>query len=85
MTENNLIYTIFDVSELPLIDFQDVFETSEETVRRSLDGTKTFVKWEGETPQCVSSLTSKQGPYTHPEILGIMATSAWSQPFLEPR
>jgi len=42
---NSLNYIIFNTSELPLIDFQDVKESSEQTVRKSLDGTKTFVKW----------------------------------------
>lgn len=75
---NSLNYIIFNTSELPLIDFQDVKESSEQTVRKSLDGTKTFVKWEGTTPDCVSNLSSKQGPYSHSEILLILAGSDWS-------
>ncbi len=69
---------IFNASELPLIDFQEVKETSEQTVRKSLDGTKTFVKWEGDTPDCVSNLSNKQGPYSHSEILVILSGSDWS-------
>ena len=75
---NSLNYIIFKTSELPLIDFQDVKESSEQTVRKSLDGTKTFVKWEGTTPDCVSNLSNKQGPYSHSEILLILAGSDWS-------
>lgn len=75
---NDLTYMIFNVSELSSIDFQDVFETSSETVRKSVDGTKTFVKWEGQTPACVSELTTKQGPYTHSEILDILSGPDWT-------
>lgn len=75
---NSLNYIIFNTSELPLIDFQEVKETSEQTVRKSLDGTKTFVKWEGDTPDCVSNLSIKQGPYSHSEILVILSGSDWS-------
>jgi hypothetical protein len=78
MNINNLIYSIFEVSELPLIDFQDVFETSADTVRKSVDGLKTFVKWEGTMPSCVNNLTTKEGPYTHEEILVILSNSNWT-------
>ena len=55
-------------------------ETSEETVRKSVDQTKTFVKWDGETPECISTLTTKEGPYTYDEILVILSTPEWSEP-----
>ena len=47
MIENyeNRQFMIFNVSELNQIDFTQVLETSIDTVRKSLDGTKTFVKW----------------------------------------
>jgi hypothetical protein len=57
-----------------------VLETSEETVRKSIDETKTFVKWDGEMPECVSTLTTKEGPYTYDEILVILSTSVWNEP-----
>jgi hypothetical protein len=69
---------IFNVSELEQIDFTQVKETSIDTVRKSVDGTKTFVKWEGNIPQCVSDLTTKEGPYTYEEILQILATTEWT-------
>jgi hypothetical protein len=71
----NRSFMIFNVSELPNIDFTTVLETSEETVRKSVDETKTFVKWDGEMPECVSTLTTKEGPYTYDEILTILSTS----------
>jgi hypothetical protein len=71
---------IFNVSELNNIDFTKVLETSIDTVRKSVDETKTFVKWDGETPECVSTLTTKEGPYTYDEILVILSTPEWSAP-----
>ena len=71
---------IFNVSELPQINFTQVFETSINTVRKSVDQTKTFVKWDGEIPSSVSSLTTKEGPYTYDEILVILSTEEWTDP-----
>lgn len=74
----NRQYMIFNVSELDQIDFNAVLETSAETVRKSLDGSLTFVKWEGETPACVTNLTTKQGPYTYEEILTVLSGPDWT-------
>lgn len=77
-------YMIFNVSELDTINFDEVLETSAETLRKSVDETKTFVKWDGDMPQCVQDLTTKEGPYTHTEILQILSGEAWtsSEPLL---
>lgn len=71
-------FMIFNVSELPLINFVEVLETSIDTVRKSVDGSKTFVKWDGDIiPVCVDNLLTKEGPYTYEEILNILNTSEW--------
>jgi hypothetical protein len=77
----NRKFMIFGVSELPNIDFTQVCETSIDTVRKSVDGTKTFVKWDTEgIPSSVDSLTTKEGPYTYEEILTILSTPEWTNP-----
>ena len=73
-------YMIFPVDQVSAIDFNEVLETSQDTLRKSVDETKTFVKWEGEQPICVYLLSGTEGPYTHSEILSIMDTSAWTDP-----
>jgi hypothetical protein len=74
----NRKYIIFNVSELDKIDFNEVQETSAGTVRKSVDETLTFVKYDtDEMPPSVESLTTKQGPYTQTEILEIINTSEW--------
>ena len=71
-------FMIFNVSELGSVNFNEVLETSQDTIRKSVDESKTFVKWEGETtPTSVDSLTTKEGPYTYNEILTILSTSEW--------
>ena len=62
------------------IDFTQVLETSADTVRKSVDETKTFVKWDGAIPSCVDGLTTKEGPYTYDEIISILATEEWTNP-----
>jgi hypothetical protein len=72
-------FMIFNVSELNEIDFTQVEETSIDTVRKSIDETKTFVKWNGNTtPECINNLITKQGPYTYDEILTILSTEEWT-------
>jgi hypothetical protein len=81
MAYENREFMIFNVSELPQIDFTQVLETSIDTVRKSVAQTKTFVKWDGEIiPSSVDSLTTKEGPYTYNEILEILATPEWTDP-----
>jgi len=77
-------FVIFDVTEIPLIDFTQVLETSADTLRMSVDGFKTFVKWQGQVvPACVESLTTKSQYYTYEEFLEILAGPDWS-PSLTP-
>ena len=81
MAYENREFMIFNVSELDQIDFNQVLETSIDTVRKSVDETKTFVKWDGETiPSSIEALTTKEGPYTYEEILAILTTPEWTNP-----
>ena len=70
-------FMIFNTSETGSIDFNDVAETSVDTLRLNLSGSRTFVKWDGDIPTSVSSLTTKEGPYTHQQILTILTGSEW--------
>lgn len=76
-------YLIIQTSDLSNVDFTQVLETSADTVRRSVDETKTFVKWEGVMPQFLNDLTNTEGPYTHSEILEILSGEEWTAPIDE--
>ena len=82
MTEKyeNREFMIFSVNELDKIDFTQVLETSADTVRRSVDGTKTFIKWDGEAPTFIADILGAEGPYTNPEILEILSGPEWTPP-----
>lgn len=78
---DNRKFMIFSVTELNKIDFTTVLETSKDTVRKSVNELKTFVKWDGAMPECVFNLTTKEGPYTYDEILIILDSIEWTNPY----
>jgi len=67
-------YCIIDASEVSSVDFNQVLQTSSDTLRYSVDGSKALLKYEGDQP---SFLSGKQ-EYTHSEILAILATDEWT-------
>lgn len=78
---DNRHWVIIPVTELVNVDFSQVCETSTDTVRTSVDGTQTFVKWDGNTmPDTVANLTNKSETHSHEEMLEILATATWSSP-----
>jgi hypothetical protein len=77
----NRRFVIFEVTELPLINFNQVYETDADTVRKSVDETKTFVKYNLPEPSSVTALTTKSQEYTYDEILQILSTPEWTEPY----
>lgn len=67
-------YVIIDASEVANVDFSQVAETSADTLKYSVDGTKTFVKYEGTQPFFLLGKTE----YTHEEILSILSGPEWT-------
>jgi len=51
-------------------------QTGVATLRKSVDGTKAILKWDGDTPEVFDSITS----YSHNEIRTILATDEWTSP-----
>ena len=82
---NNKTYAIINLSDIGLIDFGQVAQSSASTVRKSLDNTQFVIKWqEGYEPTFISDGTViPVGIYTHSECLELMATEKWSQPIEE--
>lgn len=68
-------YVIINAEEVASVDFTQVQETSADTVRYNVAGTKTFVKFDSDTTP--SFLVGKT-QYTHSEILAILATDEWT-------
>jgi hypothetical protein len=74
-------YSIINISDLPLIDFSQILQNSEFTIRKSLDNAKFVIKWEQvkEPTFIKDGSVVPVGIYTHSEILEIMATAEWSE------
>lgn len=73
-------FVIFNITELSKIDFNQVYETDLQTIRKSIDETKTFVKYDLPQPSSVASLTTKSVEYTYDEILQILSGPEWTIP-----
>jgi hypothetical protein len=69
-------YRIFDLSEADKINFNEVFESSIDTLRVS-NTDKTFVKYIGNTPNSVQTLETKSEEYNKQEISDILLTQDW--------
>lgn len=76
----SLIYVIIEADDVPSVDFSEVVETREDTLRWNVDpvGTKTFVKFNSSDP--TPSFLEGKTQYTHAEILEVLETSEWSVP-----
>jgi hypothetical protein len=73
---NNRTYVILDASEVSNVDFDQVIQTSADTLRYSVDGGKFLLKFEGDTP----SFLIGEPQYDHSEILPIMQSAEWTDP-----
>ena len=73
----NRKYVIFNTSETGSINFSQVMETSVNTLRTNISGSKTFVKYEGSQPSSVAGLSSKSDEYTHTQILNVLTGREW--------
>tara|TARA_R100001244_G_C5106984_1_gene120204 strand:- start:365 stop:601 length:237 start_codon:yes stop_codon:yes gene_type:complete len=69
-------YIILDTSELSGLDFSQLKTTSINSSRKSLDGTKAIVSYEGATPDGLSGKTE----YTNSQLLPIVTdmNGEWS-------
>jgi hypothetical protein len=67
-------YCIIDSSDVENVNFDQVFETSAETLRYNNEETQTFVKYEGAKPRFLYG----KDTYTHSQMLDILAGSDWT-------
>lgn len=70
-------YVIINAEEVASVDFTQVQETSADTVRYNVAGTKTFVKFDSDT---TPSFLEDKTQYSHSEILAILDTDEWTSP-----
>ena len=78
---NTKTYAVINLTDLELIDFSQINETSKDTIRKSLDDTQFVIKWaEGYVPTFITDASViPVGTYDHHAILELMATPEWSE------
>jgi len=72
----NRKWVIVNVSDITDEMIANSIQSSLTTLRKSLDNTKTILKWDGDTPSCFDGMTT----YTHSEILTELAKNTWTAP-----
>ena len=68
-------YVIVNTDELDDVDFAQVLEASPASLRYSLDGTLTLVKYEGSS---VPSSLGGKTQYDYSEIMSVLSGDAWT-------
>ena len=73
-------YAIINIADLGNIDFSQVGETDENTIRKSLDETQFVLKWNTEPTFIADGKVVPLQTLTHDEALALMASAEWSEP-----
>ena len=76
MKENRkwVIITLADYTDEQLEELvSNAIQSSSSTLKKSLDGTKAILKWDGDTPSAFNGMTQ----YSHAQIKSILAGSSW--------
>ena len=73
-------YAIINIADLSNIDFSQVGETDENTIRKSLDETQFVLKWNTEPTFIVDGTVTPLQTLTHEQALVLMASAEWSEP-----
>ena len=69
----NRKWVILTVSAITDDMIMSAIQSSMETLRKTNDGTKAILKWDGDTPSCFDGMTT----YNHSEILTELRKSEW--------
>jgi len=72
-------YAIINIADLVNIDFSQVGETDETTIRKSLDETQFVLKWNTEPTFITDGTVVPLQTLTHDQALTLMATAEWSE------
>ena len=72
-------YAIINIADLSNIDFSQVGETDQNTIRKSLDETQFVLKWNTEPTFITDGTVVPFQTLTHEQALTLMATPEWSE------
>ena len=74
MDYSNRHWVIVNVSDITDEMIANAMQSSVNTLKKTLDGNKAILKWEGDTPSCFDGITI----YSHSEILEELSGSDWT-------
>ena len=79
-TYNTRTYAVINLTDISLIDFSQIGQTSAGTVRRNIAQTEFVIKWEqGHIPTFIlDGSVVPVGSYNHVDILKLMETPEWT-------
>ena len=72
-------YVIINAADVSTVNFDDVLETSGDTLRYNVAGDETFVKYEGPKPRCLYG----KDTLSHSAMLTVLADESWTAPMEE--
>ena len=75
-------YAIVSITDLANIDFAQIGETDEATIRKSLDDLQFVIKYNTEPSFITDGTVTPLQTLTHTEALTLMASAEWSEPLL---
>ena len=75
MDYSNRKWVIVNVSDITDEMIINAIQSGRDTLRKTLDGSKAILKFNGNTPSCFDGLTT----YNHSEILAELAKSDWTE------
>jgi len=73
-------YAIVSITDLANIDFAQIGETDETTIRKSLDDLQFVIKYNTEPSFITDGTVTPLQILTHTEALTLMASAEWSEP-----
>tara|TARA_Y100000310_G_C20603838_1_gene774458 strand:- start:34 stop:267 length:234 start_codon:yes stop_codon:yes gene_type:complete len=74
MSHDNRKWVIVDVSAITEDMIASAIQTSTSTLRKTLDGNKAILKWDGDTPTVFDGMDT----FSHSEILTELAKAEWT-------
>jgi hypothetical protein len=76
-------YAIINIADLSNIDFAQVGETDETTIRKSLDDSQFVIKYNTEPTFITDGSVVPLQTLTHSQALTLMSSAEWSEPIPE--
>ena len=73
------VYCTINITDLANVDFSQVFETSENTIRKNVAEDEFLIKFDV-TPSFIPSPVEPLQTLTYSEALALMKTSEWEYP-----